>query len=296
MKSESFGWSDLRVFLAVAEAGSTLAAARGLSLSQPTVARRIDALEHATGLQLFTRDTRGFHLTEAGRALLAPARAMAGAARAVESAMQEMRELRPIRVTAFAANLSPRIAAIFSAFAERRPDIAFEFLPGSRVLDLMAGEADVAIRVTRAPPDERLIQRKVSVARYALYGSVGYLEAHGPLKSLDDLAGHRFVSYRNDDTRPYFDDWFRARLAPGQLVHTFKEIDLMLAAMRSGTGLGLGNVRFLDADPGLVRASPPVPELDAEHLILVSPEAHRRPEVRAFLKFFAPRYRAIFRD
>jgi DNA-binding transcriptional LysR family regulator len=59
MKSETWNWSDLRVFLAVLDAGSTLAASKALGMAQPTVARRIDALEHATGLTLFERDTRG---------------------------------------------------------------------------------------------------------------------------------------------------------------------------------------------------------------------------------------------
>jgi DNA-binding transcriptional LysR family regulator len=63
MKSENWNWSDLRVFLAVLDAGSTLAASKALGMAQPTVARRIDALEHATGLTLFERDTRGAQAT-----------------------------------------------------------------------------------------------------------------------------------------------------------------------------------------------------------------------------------------
>lgn len=80
MKSFFRDWSDVRVFPAVLRTGSTLAAPRILGLSQPTVARRIDELEHALGLVLFTRDLRAFHPTAEVLALTADATAMESAA------------------------------------------------------------------------------------------------------------------------------------------------------------------------------------------------------------------------
>jgi DNA-binding transcriptional LysR family regulator len=74
-----FDWNDLRYFLAVAEAGSTLAAGRALRVSQTTVARRITALEEALELQLFDRQQSGYVLTPAGEALLAKGKAVADA-------------------------------------------------------------------------------------------------------------------------------------------------------------------------------------------------------------------------
>ena len=65
-----FNWNDARVFLAVAEEGSTLAAASVIGMNQTTVARRIEALENALKLELFERDNRGFRLTSQGLALL----------------------------------------------------------------------------------------------------------------------------------------------------------------------------------------------------------------------------------
>ena len=70
MKSEFRNWSDIRVFLAVVREGSTLAASHKLGMAQLTVARRIEALEHATGLTLFERDNRGFKPTKNGRELV----------------------------------------------------------------------------------------------------------------------------------------------------------------------------------------------------------------------------------
>src|SRR6476661_8765250 len=87
-------WNDLRYFLAVADAGSTLAAGRGLRVSQTTVARRIAALEEATGVALFDRRQAGYALTPAGQALLPRARAVNSAASGfIDAAASEARSL-----------------------------------------------------------------------------------------------------------------------------------------------------------------------------------------------------------
>ena len=79
MQSDFRDWSDVRVFLAVVRAGSTLAASKGLGMAQPTVARRIEALEHALGLVLFERDTRGFQPTAEAQALIEAAHSVEAA-------------------------------------------------------------------------------------------------------------------------------------------------------------------------------------------------------------------------
>ena len=89
------------------------------------------------------------------------------------------------------------------------------------------------------------------------------------------------------------DDWLTARVPEDQIVLRCAEIDVMHAAIRAGQGLGIVNVRMAESDPAYLQCFDPLPELESRHLMLISPEAHRRPEVRAFTKFFAPRYAAI---
>ena len=295
MKNGVRSWSEIRVFLAVARAGSTLAASRLLDMSQPTVARRIDALEHELGVTLFERDTRGFQPTEMARALLPIAEEMEAAADRFAQAIDALRCTRPIRITAYSGNFSPRVATIFSEFALLRPDISFEFVPSVKVLDLMAGEADIALRLTRTPPDPELICRKISTARFTLYGARSYAEKHGLPASVDDLSAHVFVSYLREGVPPTYNDWLRRHVRPEQIRQTYSEIDLMHAAIRSGHGLGFMNVKLAEADDTLVQCFAPLEEMHSEHLMLIAPEAYRRPEVKAFTKFFAPRYAAIFR-
>jgi len=294
MKNCFRNWSDVRVFLAVVREGSTLAASRKLDMAQPTVARRIEALEHAIGLTLFERDTRGFRPTDVARALLPRAEEIEESANRFARVANDLCGARPIRITAFSGNFSPRVNNIFSEFSLLRPDVQFELLPGVRVFDLIAGEADIALRLTRSTPDPDLICRKISTARYALYGSQEYAEKNGLPESVDDLRGHRFVSFKSENASAAFHEWLIRNVTPDQIVRTFAEFDLMHAAIRAGHGLGILNQRYAETNDILIRCFGPLEELNSEHLMLIAPDAYRRPEVRAFTKFFAPRYAAIF--
>ncbi|SDG08124.1 LysR family transcriptional regulator [Alloyangia pacifica] len=299
MKSRFRSWTDVRTFLAVLREGSTLAASRRLGLAQPTVARRIEALEHELGLVLFDRDTRGFRPTAAAQALRPHAEAMEAAAEAMADCAEAQGRPRPIRITAFSANFSPRVTQVFSAFSAEHPEVRFEFLPGVKPLDLLGGEADIALRITRSTPEPELICRKISTARFTLYGAPSYAARHGLPSSPGEMGGHVFVTYEPETIPSVYHDWLRPRVAPAQIVLSFTEIGLHEAAILSGHGLGVLNLRMAEADEAagrLIRCFAPPEEMTAQHLMLISPEAWRRPEVKAFTRFFAPRYAALFRD
>lgn len=295
MKNEFRNWSEIRAFLAVVRAGSTLAASRQLGMAQPTVARRIEALEHELGVILFERDTRGFRPTEIARALLPKAEEIEAATTRLAQTVEMLRSSRPIRITAYSGNFSPRVATIFSEFSLLRPDVSFEFLPSVKVLDLSAGEADIALRLTRSLPDPDLICRKISMARFALFGSRSYAEKHGLPASTEDLLNHSFVSFLREGVPSVFHDWLIRHAEADQIRQTYSEIDLMHAAIRSGHGLGIMNVKLAESDDTLIQCFAPLEEMNSEHLMLIAPAAYRRPEVKAFAKFFAPRYAAVFR-
>ena len=295
MNSAFRNWSDLRIFLAVIRAGSTLAASRMLDIAQPTVARRIDALEHETDLTLFDRDTRGFRPTKAAQALLPLAEAIETAALDFAAKAHDLTHTRPIRITAFSANFSPRVTQIFNDYSATHPGVKFEFLPSVKPLDLSAGEADIALRITRKETDQTLICRHISTAQFTLFGSRSYADKHGLPTSADDLCGHSFITFERDDTSPAMHDWMVRHVSPDQIVLSCHEVELLHAAIRSGRGLGLINVRMAASEDDLIACFDPPPELSAQHLMLVAPDAHRRPEVREFTKFFGPRYAAIFK-
>jgi DNA-binding transcriptional LysR family regulator len=144
-------WDDVRIFLAVAEAGSVSGAARQLKLGQPTISRRLAEMEQAMGARLFARGVGGATLTSAGERLLGPAKNMAEwagevarAAEAGEAAPQGL-----VRITA-----SPYVCfdfvAPFAAWASsKHPSIRIEVLSTTRYLDMARGEADLAVRLRR---------------------------------------------------------------------------------------------------------------------------------------------------
>lgn len=298
MKNGFGNWSDVRVFLAVLRNGSTLAASRKLGMSQPTVARRIEVLEHETGLMLFQRDNRGFRPTEAGLVLKPLAEKLEAAALEMAVRAKELSRPRPIRITAYPANFSPRMTQILSDYSALHPKTLFEMIPSVLPLDLAAGEADVALRIVMAEPDPTLIRRKISTARFTLFGAPSYAEKRGLPKSPDDLHGHSFLTYQRDGQISRHHDWLIRRVSPEQIVMSFAEAELLGAAIRTGRGLGIMNLKMAEPDEKagrLIRCFEPPEELSSEHLMLIAPNAYRRVEVKEFTKFFAPRYAAIFK-
>ena len=184
---------------------------------------------------------------------------------------------------------------MFSEFTALNPGVVFEFIPSLKVLDLSAGEADIAIRITGSEPDENLVCRKISTAKWALYGAQIYADKFGLPKSPDDLQGHRFVTFEHVDVPDYERRWLLRHVSPDQIVMSFSEPELVRASIRAGHGLGLVNLRLAEADHTLISCFGIIEELSSSNMLLIAPDAYRRPEVKAFTKFFAPRYAAIFK-
>ena len=190
------------------------------------------------------------------------------------------RARRPIRITAFSENLSFRTPAIFSGFSDLHPEVQFDFLPAVKALDLCAGEADIALRLCWRPPDPDLICRKISNAQFTLYGSPDYAARHGLPETPKDMPGHAILSYRRDDMPDTFHNWLTGYVQPDQICRSFSEVGLLRAAIHAGHGLGIMNLRLVseeEAAGSLVRCFEPPEELCVPHVLLVSPQAYRRP-------------------
>jgi len=148
-----FEWSDLRYFLAVARAGSTLAATRMLGTSQSTVHRRLMELESRIDRKLVKRGATGYELTELGACLLADAERVENAIAAFERRAQaaDQNLTGSVRVTC-SSTLADRLArsSLIGAFHSRYPGLRVEFVVTDRYVDLSKGEADIAIRMGEA--------------------------------------------------------------------------------------------------------------------------------------------------
>ena len=144
--SSTVSWEDQQAFLAVLETGSLSGAARQLGAAQPTVRRRLEALERVLGTVLFTRSAGGLVPTEQARGLGAHARAMALAseafARAASASPGEVAGTVRLSVSDFIGIevLPPMIARL----RERYTKLAVEVALSNTASDLPAQEADVA--------------------------------------------------------------------------------------------------------------------------------------------------------
>ncbi len=187
-------WDKLRIFHAVASAGSLTHAGEVLHLSQSAVSRQIKALEDSLNATLFHRHARGLILTEQGELLFDATKAMshrleAAVARIRDSKDEVFGELRVTTTTAFGSLwLPPRLPKLYA----RYPGLRIDLMLDERVLDLPMREADVAIRM-KEPSQADLIRKRLMSVRLRLYAVPSYLEEHGVPQTPEDLTKHRLI-------------------------------------------------------------------------------------------------------
>lgn len=264
-------WDKLRVFHAVAEAGSFTRAGEALNLSQSAVSRQISSLEESLSVTLFHRHARGLIVTEQGELLFRAVREVFAKLAMAEAQLTESKE-RPkgtLKVTATIGLGSTWLAPRIGEFIEIYPDVAVDLVLDDQELDLSMREADVAIRLL-PPRQPELIQRHLMTVHNYIYAAPSYLKRFGTPSSADDLEHHKIIVY-GEETRPPIPtiNWLLTvggrEDRPRGPVLTVNNAYAILRVVQSGLGLaGLGE--FMAAEtPGLVRVLPEIqgPRVDA---------------------------------
>lgn len=293
-----FDWNEMKAFLAVARGGSTVAAARAMRVNQTTVGRWLENLERDLGTRLVDRAQGGTTLTEAGQALVAAAEAMERAAEDVERTVAGQRRSAAgiVRVTCSEALANMGLVPFLPEFRTLYPEISLELAVSDRMLDLEAGEADVAIRNAVALPDSSLIARKLATVDWHVYCSRDYALRRGKPEGLDDLKGHALILGEGEAERLPGMGILQARAGEAEVVLTFSSLTSMIPAIRAGLGVGPMPHALGDEDPDLVRICTLGPEARADTWLITRPELKDVPRVRAFMDFIAPRLADMFRQ
>jgi DNA-binding transcriptional LysR family regulator len=187
---DKMDWDDIRVFLAIARAGTLGAAAKEAGQTQPTMGRRLRGLEASVGHNLFQRTAEGFVLTEEGTALLLHAERMEQEALSIDRLLtgQAMGITGTLRISSsdwFGAHV---LTKIFSEFLAQHPQVSIELVTDSRLFSLTRREADLAFRITPFKEAD-IIQRKLMHMNYALYGPTGCVHP-----SAADGQGHAVIT------------------------------------------------------------------------------------------------------
>jgi DNA-binding transcriptional LysR family regulator len=267
-------WDKLRVFHAVAEAGSFTHAGDTLNLSQSAVSRQISALEEALQVPLFHRHARGLILTEQGESLNQTVREVFAKLAMTEALLTESRD-KPagrLKITTTVGFGSHWLAPRLLQFLDLYQDVTVSLLLDDGDLDLAMREADVAIRM-HPPKQPDLIQRHLFEIEWHVCASPEYLAKAGTPATIEDLDKHKLITF--GDFHPPVQDinWLaqagRRPGAPRRPVLEVNNLASMAQVIRSGLGIG--------ALPGWMSA-------DMEGLTKLLPEAPR-PKVDCFFVY-----------
>ncbi len=283
-------WDKLRVFHAVAEAGSFTHAGDTLNLSQSAVSRQISALEETLQVPLFHRHARGLILTEQGESLNRTVREVFAKLAMTEALLTESKEkpagrLKITTTVGFGAKwLAPRL----KEFLDQYPDVQVQLLLDDGDLDLAMREADVAIRM-HPPKQPDLVQRHLMAIDWQVMASPDYIKRHGAPTRVEDLDNHRLVLF--GDYRPPINDmnWLaEAGRRPGSPRRGLLEVNsvaAMVSAVKTGVGIAaLPDYMHGDSE-GLVRVLTDVraPKVD---VFFVYPEELRNSKRVAVFRDF----------
>lgn len=228
-------WSDVRIFLAVAREGSLGAAARRLKLTQPTVGRRIKALEAAMGRVLFQRSNEGFVLTEEGELAMDHARRMEESALGLERQLSAtQRELTGLlRVSCsdwFGSNV---LAPILANFSREQPGIIVELLTESHFSSVARREADLLFRIVPFTEPE-IVARKLLHVSYGLY-----IRSGDPAPRFGDGTGARLITMNEAFAGMPDVSWLQAQFPNATVAVRSNNRDVQAAACAAGAGVAV---------------------------------------------------------
>ncbi len=281
-------WDRLRIFHAVADAGSLTHAGDVLHLSQSAVSRQIRSLEEELNTILFHRHARGLILTEQGELLFDATKHMskrldAAAARIRDSEEEVFGELRVTTTIGFGSLwLAPRLPALY----EKYPNLKIDLMLEERVLDLPMREADVAIRM-KEPSQADLIRKRLMNIRMRLYASPQYLEQQGVPQSLSDLRHHRLIS-QNATAAQVSSGALLVRELMSYEIGSFLTVNNYFGVLQGVIHhLGIGVLPdYLTQDfPNLVRVLDDVESNDVPVFLAYPEELRQSKRIEAFREF-----------
>lgn len=272
---QALAWDDLRLILALADAGSLVAAASMLGISHPTVSRRLREAERRLGCRLIETGAQRTVLTAAGEEALALARRMASEIAELERRLhgRDEGETGLVRLTAPDAVAEYLLSRVLSKLAKVTPGITVELVVSNQLLSLAQREADIALRVTDRP-DPSLKGRQIGTVGMAVY-------AHRSLiGTADPVTQGPWIGFEAGLACSAPGQWLERQVPPSSI--RFSANTLLGAAKAVAQGIGIGVLPcFVGSTlPDVMRLTPPIAELESGLWLLVHPEVADLPRLR----------------
>ncbi len=284
-------WDKLKIFHAVAEAGSFTSATVNLNLSQSAISRQIQSLEEDLKVKLFERHARGLTLTENGEYVYKTAHEVISKLKEVETSLGDQKNKPSGKITittvrSFGTHwLTPRI----QEFMKLNPEIEVELIFDDKELDLSTRQADIGIFMRR-PKKLNYIQRKLIDINYHIYGSNRYLEKYGIPKSINDLNKHKFISFGKGAPSPVYNpDWalkigMKDNVKRKSIMKVNSVMGLLLA-VESGVGLAALPDYLVFQSTNLIKVLPKVEGPITEAHFVYPQSLKNTARVQAFRNF-----------
>jgi DNA-binding transcriptional LysR family regulator len=287
-------WDDLRVALAVAEAGSLAGAARALNVNHTTALRRLDALEARLNTRLFERQRGGYVPTEAGEMVADEARAVAPRIDELERRLlgRDLRLTGGVRVTTAFVTMAYLLPRPLAEFARMHPGIDVEVAESTALLDLSRRQADVALRLSRQVP-EHWVGRTLGTAQYRVYarrGAAGLPQRKTPLPAL--LANAPWISFEREPSNRY-GRWMLEHIPQQQVRLRVDMFNSVVAMLRTGLGVGVLPTFVAASEPELQPVSAAIDDLSTPLWVLTHPDLRRTARIQAFMQVLGD---AVARD
>ena len=278
-------WHDIHIAYQVAKLGTLSAAASHLNVHHSTVLRHIDALEQSLNCKLFHRHARGYTATEQGKLLFLEAQQtqerfdrMLGKLAGTDT------NLSGTLVITSVSTMSPLLMPIIAEFQQEHPNIQVELAGDARIFKLEYGEAHVSIRPGAQPKDPDYVVQQLCEMNTSLYASQSYLSKYGPLNSLNETEGHKFVGTINPLNNIASQRWMNETVDKSQVVFRGSDFNLLGDAVENGLGIAPLNCQIAKSNPRLLQLIPAPPEWAYKLWLVTHRDIHRSPKVQAFTK------------
>lgn len=281
-------WDLYRSFLHVLREGSLSGAARALGATQPTIGRRLEALEAALGCTLFIRTPTGLQATDAARRLAAPAEAMAAQAGALRRAASAGQDdiTGTVRLTASETIGGEVLPPILAELQAAHPAIRIELALTKRNEDLLQREADIAVRMVR-PSQEALVARRLGTLVIGLYAHRRYVERRGLPSVIDELGKHALIGFDRDAGALRVLQQSGLPLTPEDFAFRSDSEHAQYAALLAGLGIGACQAGIAARHPALQPVLPGQVRFELEMWLAMHEDLRNEPRIRRVFDFLA---------
>lgn len=289
-----FDWNDLKHFLAVARAGSALGGAAMKNLSQTTAARRLAALERDIGLTLFENAQSGYRLSPAGKELLSQAEKVEKEVLAFKALVQERakRIAGTVRVSTNETFANLLLMPALPEFNRLYPDIRIDVFVEDRMVDLVSGEADVALRGGLNAGTGDLVARRLHDLPWSVYCSRAYAERHGGVPGLANLSEHAVIGGAGGVAAMPGPRWLEEK-SDGRIAARSNSLTSLLSATKAGLGLGALPCILADREPDLLVCFHLPASFTASLWLVTRSELRNNPCVKTFNDYIAGQAQAL---